>query len=346
MRISKIIVFLLITVSLISCSKKRLYDAIVSNDTEAVSVLISKGIDINYTFHEDMTPLMVAAKYGNSKIVRMLLQNEADINKLSEYGWSALMFACWQGHHETVKILTEHNAQLDLTSKYIPPKELFATRFGYSPSSPLEEAVKNGHSEIAIFLIENGASFQNQLFITAASNGDIKLLSFFLSRGADIDFSGTWYANTALIEACSHGHLSTVKWLIENGARINNISHGEWAIKEAALHCRHHVVQYLIDMGANIHLTDKNSDTVLDKIAIKIENSCFEENIAIIESLVKSGTKIHRSSYNRCLRHRNDFIKNAKDKKHDYYKINIEYYNRMIELLKQARHITVEPKKT
>ena len=78
--------------------------------------LEQKGFEagnINGRIGNGMTPLMVAAKEGNSEILWALLESGADVNLLNNDENSALWFACFNGNPGVIKMLIEYGAKLD-----------------------------------------------------------------------------------------------------------------------------------------------------------------------------------------------------------------------------------------
>lgn len=59
-----------------------------------------------------LTPLHVAAKNGNERIVRMLLQYNVDCDEPDSEGLTALIHATISGHEDVVSVLLAHGAQI------------------------------------------------------------------------------------------------------------------------------------------------------------------------------------------------------------------------------------------
>ena|SRR6185312_15497262 len=72
--------------------QNELFTAIWNNDTNTVIRLIEKGADPNgpSTMLSRSTPLIDAAHFGNSGIVRLLLKKGADPNRTDRFGHAAL----------------------------------------------------------------------------------------------------------------------------------------------------------------------------------------------------------------------------------------------------------------
>ena len=77
---------------------------------EKVVFYLSRGADVNGQDEHHATALMMAAKYGRTKVVRELVNHpDIEINKVAwEGGWTALMFAAAYGHDGAVYELLKH----------------------------------------------------------------------------------------------------------------------------------------------------------------------------------------------------------------------------------------------
>jgi hypothetical protein len=59
-----------------------------------------------------LTPLHIAAKNGNERIIRMLLQHNVDCDEPDSEGLTALIHATISGHEDAVSVLLVHGAQI------------------------------------------------------------------------------------------------------------------------------------------------------------------------------------------------------------------------------------------
>jgi len=66
--------------------------AIAKGDLTSVKAFISYGADINEKSN-DMTPLMLAARYNQVEIINLLLQNGASVKVTNSKGFNALKYA-------------------------------------------------------------------------------------------------------------------------------------------------------------------------------------------------------------------------------------------------------------
>lgn len=109
----------------------------------------------------------------------------------------------------------------------------------------------------------------------AAALGDIRLMEFFLAKGANPDASTTWFHKTPLMYAAQQNELSSAKLLIERGADVNAETDGtsarchtldrdhRTALMYAAENADADLIELLLDSGADISATDTKNNLAL-----------------------------------------------------------------------------------
>ena len=78
--------------------------AIAKGDVATVKTFISYGADINEKSN-DMTPLMLAARYNQVEIINLLLQNGASTKATNSKGFNALKYAQLSNAQDAVAAL-------------------------------------------------------------------------------------------------------------------------------------------------------------------------------------------------------------------------------------------------
>lgn len=91
--------------------------AAMTGDTEALKVLINKGLNANARDEYGRTPLIEAAFGGHIEAIELLLNRAADVHAQDNDGWTALMEATSKGHVEAVRILLVNGAAPDTKSR-------------------------------------------------------------------------------------------------------------------------------------------------------------------------------------------------------------------------------------
>lgn len=154
--------------------------------------------------------LLAAAKVGDAAELRRLLDAGASALARDEGSASecALIHASRTGSLDCVRLLLEHGANVNSTNFY---------------TTPLMAACRNGHVEVARYLVEQAGADVNQdecedltALNYAAYSGSIELVDLLLDHGADID-NETW-EGTALARVCRDGDERMGLHLLARGA--------------------------------------------------------------------------------------------------------------------------------
>jgi len=83
-----------------------LHVAVSKGDLEVVKKFIAYGANVNEQ-SEDMTPLMIAARYNKVEILKVLLENGARPEDKNEQGFTALKYAQLSNATEAIAILKD-----------------------------------------------------------------------------------------------------------------------------------------------------------------------------------------------------------------------------------------------
>ena len=152
---------------------------------ELVSYLIQNGADVNARDHRRLTPLQVAAERGQIDTVKYLLSQGANINLRDRFGCSALYDALKGGHTATADVLIKRGCELKLVNDECCAKNLIPP-----------------------------------LLLKAASEGRTDQLDLLFQTGISVNTKSI-SGETALRVAVRRGHCSTVAFLVDRGAIID-----------------------------------------------------------------------------------------------------------------------------
>jgi ankyrin repeat protein len=221
--------------------------------------------------------------YGSQQNTFELLINsglKVDIDESTDYQLRTssvvdieLVDACQNGDFDGVR---------ELLTKGANPNRLIAQ------ASALAFAARYGYTEIVDLLLKNGADIEGGEGLSplacAAYKGEDKMIRFLIERGADRE-GDSGGPGTALFQAASMGHLSTVCLLLDLGADINaKTEKRATPLLIASSEGHLEVVVELIKARADLECTDRSGDTPL-------HHASYKGWSAIIRVLIEAGAK-------------------------------------------------------
>ena len=194
------------------------------------------------------TPLIIAARNGEEKVVQVLLTNfnvnieQTGVVKFDGYvieGATALWCAAGAGHFHVVRCLVEHGADVNHPT--------------LTNSTPLRAACFDGRLDIVQFLVERNADlsiankYNNTCLMISCYKGHKEVVTYLLQKGADPNCKAHCGA-TALHFSAECGHLEIVKELIRFGAAMLKNDHNMTPLTIAAECGKEDVVEYFITL--------------------------------------------------------------------------------------------------
>ena len=246
--------------------------------------------------------LIDAAKDADIEAMKAALEAGADVNHRNG---KALIEACEiLGREESkalamVKLLIESGANPNL-------------RACYRPYTALEQAASSGFVEVVKLLIANGAIADSDA-LEAGINESQELVKALLEAGAVINSCVLW-------NAAKYGNVEMLKFLGSQGADVAAASKEQDLIRAAimgsdsmGLSVSPELIQLLIDLGANVNRRDQleSSDPLLryavaqyaEKMSF-LQKYCREDQVedyrnrffGILECLINAGVDINAAS--------------------------------------------------
>ena len=120
--------------------------AVENDNSEAVHVFLSSGINLEVKDERGWTPLMIAAANGQEKLTQLLINHGARLTARDVNGFTPLHWAAYQGMSNIVKLLLSKEVDIDSQSKY--------------KWTPLMQACTRGHLAVCSILVGAGAKLE------------------------------------------------------------------------------------------------------------------------------------------------------------------------------------------
>ena len=148
-------------------------------------------------------------------------------------------------------------------------------------------ALKNGHEAISRILLSAGSDWQqgfeqaqSSALIVAADQGFDEIVKTLIIKGAALETADA-QGYTALARAAKNGHLTTLKILINAGAKVNVQPEGRSVLMHVVEKNNMLLSQLLIAAGADLNYTDAQGDTAL-KIARR--NGFYDLDLMLVQA--------------------------------------------------------------
>ena len=230
-----------------------------------VTFLIEHGANVNLQDWTGLTAVHYAVRGSQAcEILSCLMENGADVDAKTCGGLTPLMIAAERGDTKVATFLIEHGANVDL------PDKIGATALCYALKCPgnLCEVgsclIENGADINAC--INYNCCTPLMMACEKTVNDQLNALTFLIEHGAIVNLQDI-HGSTALhyvVQENSgfHEPYEVLDYLIQNGADINAQSNdGRTPLMKAIELSEVDIASFLIKQGANLDLQDKNGDT-------------------------------------------------------------------------------------
>jgi len=212
---------------------EAIFSALESGDIDLIRLFIDAGIDVANLRREDgTTPLMIAAENGFTQLAQLFITPE-NLNDVNAEGDTPLLLAARYHHTDVLKVLIQAGANLDVKNKdgitalytaaYQNRIEMVETllQAGANPDiltkgfSVIYAAAEKGYTEIVKKLIEAGANLNTQskqgytALHIAAKKGYSEIVKALLQVGVNTQIV-TKTGKTPLQIAVENGHMAIV----------------------------------------------------------------------------------------------------------------------------------------
>ena len=279
-------------------SDQSLREACANGDLSQVTTLLNNSTDVEKPDGQGMTLLALAARAGQTKIVKYLVSRGAKIDARDKTQGTPLEWACWANNTEAAQALIEAGSNCNLPSGGWT-NLMYAARNGNdalvglllqhgseinaqgNSATALKWAVEKDKVSTADLLIAKGADMTlvgNEkeradhikwpLLGEAALDGYVDMVKLLLRHGINVDQAASNGA-TPLILAAKYGHLDVMDTLLANGAKIDmqEKDFGSTPLICAISWNQTDAANFLINHGANPNIFMNSGETALIRAA-------------------------------------------------------------------------------
>jgi ankyrin repeat protein len=177
-----------------------------------------------------------------------------------------------------------------------------------------EAAEKGTVEDVRCFIKEKDANIDAKgkggatPLILAASNGNIEVVKFLVSKGADVNVRDNVRDNTPLSDAAFSGNLTVVEFLVSKGANVNTKNdEGCTPLIRTLWSENLTVAEFLVSKGANVdakdnkgwtllHIAADNHSWLLNKSSLKFVEFAVSKGADVNARNNKGSTPLHRAA--------------------------------------------------
>ena len=253
-------------------------------DYKIMKLLLEKGADVNGLINNSRTILMSASSKGYQDIVELCINHNCDLNITDRFGWTALTLACVFDHVNIVELLLNAGANPNV-------------KFGNEGQTALILVIKKGYFEIAKLLLLKGADpniidiNQNTALHYSIVNGYQNITVLLLENNANPNVSDCEHV-TLLMLASKIGCYDIVKLLLDREADTNlSDDDGCTCIMYASHYGYKDIVKLYIDHNVDLSATNKMDQTTLTL-------ACITGHVDVVELLLNAGLNPNVSDQN------------------------------------------------
>ena len=227
-----------------------LHVAVLQENKDIVSLLLSEGCPINMTTTDGLTALHIAAVTGQVDIIEMLVGHGLDVNIQEERGRTPLHVAACNNQLESARTLIGLGGRRSMT--------VIADGQG----APLHVAAEKGHKDMVSLLLKEGCptnvtdGIGKSAVHFAAMSGEVDIIEMLVKQGLDVglrDGDGS----TALHIAAQRGQVAILEMLVNHGLDVNvEDNEGSTPLHSAVAHGQLESVHTLLRLGGRMSLTN------------------------------------------------------------------------------------------
>jgi len=255
--------------------------AIQEESLPLIKLLIDYGADVNFTLHGGISPLIRAVQKNSIPMVELLLHRGAKVNitdGLWEY--SSLIYAIEEDSLSMAKLLIDHGANVN-----------------YGRGTLLRAAIKQKSVSILQLLLENGAKVNEiAIIMYAVRVGDLEIFKYLYPYTANINFNDRYDSNSLIKSIDKSGKTEIFEYLLKHN--LNDVS--DKIVKNIIFNNQLDLLKILMDNNFDINFRDDEGNTLL-VYAIKNCNKPMVDYLinigANISNINNEGQSIYDISY-------------------------------------------------
>ena len=266
--------------------------------TKCLSVLLDGNEDVDVDIEEanfGQSPLMLAARRRNTSIVSKLLELGSDVNKMDKRGRTALTEAVEHKRERVVDMLIKDH-RLRINDAYTIERTEHRSRTGLmmAASKGLADIIRIflGHQDIDVNLKD--VKGMTALMLAAESGSVDSVRTLIDDSRTDLLATAKLRPWTALTFAAKSGHAEIVAILL--GAKDSQLKNKREEISNAFSYAffyeQDHVIDQMINCGADIHIEDKIQRSLL-------HISSYMGNLYQVEILLNLGLSVDLQDSNK-----------------------------------------------
>ncbi|MEI8380774.1 MAG: ankyrin repeat domain-containing protein [Planctomycetota bacterium] len=224
------------------------FSMVETGDIVGVRAWLRHGGDPNSPQTSNGSLLHYGAMCGHVELIRLLLENGADVDHFDTWGNTPLFAAVSNGHTEAARLLLSRGARLAYMFQ-VPDNAAERARLAEErdsirslmqlPAEAIENMWANRFEPEEMNVIDCCEHFS-----------DVKMLVS--EFGADINRINSC-GESLLTRFVMSGDVLAVKWMLENGALVDQTSTGGTAVFTAVHTDNIEMIKLLIDAGANVN---------------------------------------------------------------------------------------------
>ncbi len=315
-----------------------LIQACIRGFKEEANSLINLGADINQCDAQRGFPLMCAAHFGHTELVKFLLLKKVDVNTTFK-GLNALTYA----------IVGTTYLQKD---KHIPSDRAEEIML------EIVEMLINAGINVRLYNEDNTTALHY-----ATHYGTARIAQVLINAGAEVNIQTKQLKLTPLMEAVISGHVDTVKVLLKAGASLEAVTlSGKTALDIAHFEKHKDIADLLrqVSQQGMGHILGEREVQHLEKQCMTCKKepcsllcsicknayyccrSCQVKHWAIHKAICKRQDSVHTSS---CMPHSSDSTKNITEYKQQFFQAALDGNEQAIKTLFTKVNINAQDKK-